>query len=40
MISVNAFVATEAIGKLIPFKYELPESGSDQVAIQVHYCGK
>jgi alcohol/geraniol dehydrogenase (NADP+) len=40
MISVNAFAATEAGGKLKPFKYELPDSGSDQVDIQVHYCEK
>lgn len=39
MITVNAFAATEAGGKLKPYKYELPELGSDQVDIKVHYCG-
>ena len=39
MTVVNAFAATEAGGKLSPFKYNLPELGSEQVAIKVHYCG-
>lgn len=39
MITVNAFAANEPAGILKPFKYELPELGSDQVDIKVHYCG-
>jgi len=39
MKQVNAYVANEAGGKLSPFKYELPELGSDHVDIKVHYCG-
>jgi uncharacterized zinc-type alcohol dehydrogenase-like protein len=39
MTTVNAYAANEAGGKLKPFKYELPELGSDQVDIKVHYCG-
>lgn len=39
MRTVNAYAAHEAGGKLKPFQYELPELGSDQVDIKVHYCG-
>ncbi len=39
MKTVNAYAANEAGGKLNPFTYELPELGSDQVEIKVHYCG-
>ena len=39
MKTVNAYAANEPGGKLIPFKYELPDIGSDQVDIKVHYCG-
>lgn len=39
MTTVNAYAANEAGGKLNPFKYELPDLGSDQVDIKVHYCG-
>ena len=39
MITVNAFAAHEAGGKLEPFQYELPELGNEQVDIKVHYCG-
>lgn len=39
MKTINAYAANEAGGKLNPFKYELPELGSDQVDIKVHYCG-
>ncbi|MCY1720582.1 NAD(P)-dependent alcohol dehydrogenase [Prolixibacteraceae bacterium Z1-6] len=39
MTTVNAYAAHEAGGKLIPFKYELPVLGRDQVDIKVHYCG-
>ena len=39
MIKVNAYAANEAGGKLTPFQYELPELGSEQVDIKVHYCG-
>ncbi|MFT5166722.1 MAG: putative zinc-type alcohol dehydrogenase-like protein [Saprospiraceae bacterium] len=39
METVNAYAASEAGGKLDSFSYELPELGSDQVDIKVHYCG-
>ena len=39
MKTVNAYAASEAGGKLNPFKYILPNLGSDQVDIKVHYCG-
>ena len=39
MITVNAYAAKEAGGKLTPFKYNLPALGSEQVDIKVHYCG-
>ena len=39
MTTVNAYAANEAGAKLKPFKYELPNLGSDQVDIKVHYCG-
>ena len=39
MTVVNAFAATEAGGKLSPFKFVLPEIGNEQVDIKVHYCG-
>ncbi|MGQ7869480.1 NADPH-dependent aldehyde reductase Ahr [Sunxiuqinia sp. sy24] len=39
MRKVNAFAANEPGGKLVPFTYELPDIGTDQVDIEVHYCG-
>jgi uncharacterized zinc-type alcohol dehydrogenase-like protein len=39
MTVVNAYAANEAGGKLNPFQYNLPDLGSDQVDIKVHYCG-
>ncbi len=39
MKTVNAYATNDVGGKLIPFKYELPELGTDQVDIKVHYCG-
>ncbi len=39
MTVVNAYAANEVGGKLSPFKYVLPELGTDQVDIKVHYCG-
>ena len=39
MTIVNAYAANEPGGKLSPFKYVLPELGSDQVDIKVLYCG-
>jgi uncharacterized zinc-type alcohol dehydrogenase-like protein len=39
MTKVNAYAAQVAGGNLQPFKYELPDLGSDQVDIKVHYCG-
>ena len=39
MTSVNAYAASEPGGKLSPFKYDLPNLGTDQVDIKVHYCG-
>ena len=39
MITVNAYAAHEAGGKLEPFEYELPELGSEHVDIKIHYCG-
>lgn len=39
MTIVNAYAANEAGGKLKPFMYELPNLGSEQVDIKVHYCG-
>ena len=38
-MTVHAYAAHEAGGVLTPFEYELPELGSDQVDIKVHYCG-
>ena len=38
-MKVNAYAAQKAGEKLIPFQYELPELGSEQVDIKVHYCG-
>lgn len=38
-MKVNAFAVHEAGGKLKPFQYDLPEIGSEQVDIKVHYCG-
>jgi len=39
MTTVNAYAASEAGGKLKPFQYELPDLGSEQVDLKVHYCG-
>nr|MBD3622320.1 NAD(P)-dependent alcohol dehydrogenase [Sunxiuqinia sp.] len=39
MRKVNAFAASEPGGTLVPFSYNLPDIGTDQVDIQVHYCG-
>lgn len=39
MITVNAFAAKDAGGKLETFSYTLPEIGREQVDIKVHYCG-
>ena len=39
MTIVNAYAANEPGGKLSPFKYVLPELGSDQLDIKVLYCG-
>ncbi len=39
MKTVHAYAAQEAGGKLNPFTYELPELGSEEVDIKVHYCG-
>ena len=39
MITVNAYATNEAGGHLKPFQYELPDLGSEQVDIKVHYCG-
>jgi len=39
MKTVKAYASNDAGGKLIPFQYELPELGTDQVDIKVHYCG-
>lgn len=38
-MKVNAYAAFEPKGKLQPFDYELPELGSEDVDIKVHYCG-
>lgn len=39
MKTVHGYAAQEAGGKLNPFTYELPELGSEEVDIKVHYCG-
>ena len=39
MKTVHGYAAQEASGKLNPFTYELPELGSEEVDIKVHYCG-
>ncbi len=39
MRKVNAFAASEPGGTLVPFSYNLPDIGTDQVDIKVHYCG-
>lgn len=39
MTNVNAYAVSGPGAKLSPFKYELPDLGSDQVDIKVHYCG-
>ncbi len=39
MKTVNAYASSDVGGKLNPFQYELPELGTDQVDIKVHYCG-
>ena len=39
MKTVQAYAAQEQGGKLKPFTYELPELGSEEVDIKIHYCG-
>lgn len=39
MTIVNVFAANKAGGKLVPYKYKMPDLGSDLVDIKVHYCG-
>lgn len=39
MNTVQAYAAPDAGVKLEPFSYELGELGSEQVDIEVHYCG-
>lgn len=39
MKKVKAYATDVPGGKLTPFEFELPEIGSDQVDIKVHYCG-
>ncbi|RKD90209.1 NADPH-dependent aldehyde reductase Ahr [Mangrovibacterium diazotrophicum] len=39
MTTVKAYAASEVGGKLNPFSYELPNIGSEEVDIKVHYCG-
>ncbi|PID67899.1 MAG: alcohol dehydrogenase [Flavobacteriia bacterium] len=38
-MKVHAYAAYEPKGKLQAFKYDLPEIGSDEVDVRVHYCG-
>ena len=38
-ITVSAYAATEARGKLAPFEYELDELGPEELDIKVTYCG-
>ena len=39
MKTVNAYAANDAGGKLEKFQYQLPDLGTEQVDIKVHYCG-
>lgn len=39
MLKVNAYATKTPKGKLEKFSYELPEIGTEQVDIKVHYCG-
>ena len=39
MNTINAFAVKEPGGALESFTYELPELGSEEVDIKVHYCG-
>ena len=39
MTSVHAYAAHEPGGELLPFEYQLPDIGPDQVDIEVMYCG-
>ena len=39
MMKVTGYAAQNAGEKLIPFQFDLPELGSEQVDIKVHYCG-
>ena len=39
MKTVNAYAANDAGGKLKKFQYQLPDLGTEQVDIRVHYCG-
>ena len=39
MMKVKGYAAQNASEKLIPFQFDLPELGSEQVDIKVHYCG-
>lgn len=38
-MKVKGYAAQNAGEKLIPFQFDLPELGSEQVDIKVHYCG-
>ena len=39
MLTVNAYATHKAGADLQPFQYQLPELGTEQVDIKVHYCG-
>jgi len=39
MTTVKAYAANEVAGKLVPFSYELPDIGGEEVDVKVHYCG-
>ena len=39
MRTVNAYAALQVNGELEPFTYQLPDIGSEEVDIKVHYCG-
>ncbi|WP_274475749.1 NADPH-dependent aldehyde reductase Ahr [Mangrovimonas aestuarii] len=39
MRQVHAYMAKEAGAELEPFLYDLPDLGSEQLDIKVHYCG-
>ena len=38
-MKVTGYAATEPKGRLVPYSYELPEIGNEEVDIKVHYCG-